>query len=573
MLAFSQRCDVTDFRSMTTDGEAAGHPFRGNQYKHLGTKQVDVESPEFKAWFGNSTTLDNFGKPRVMYHGTSKDADFTSFNATGLRGAWFTRKPEEASAYAEYNDSQKTVRDPDGKGFWARKDINTHKRVIPVYLKTENPYKMTDADSDAHKYAKSYVSFQREFFAKVRAKGHDSVVFRDGTTVVFDPSQIKSAISTRGKYSGKHIFDSMTSEDGEPAGHPFRGNQYTRVGGAAGKRPGEGEGEGESITEFGERHFIELTESGKADFDKLSQANQEAMLERSRELSYHATTASARADTPEYNNDPWAAHSDASDAHYRAMDAAAYVGNMELAQFHRDAVESHVDAANLVQSLHVGAKHAGVDPLRIIVTRDSYNFVLNGRRCRAAGSVDTSNHDASKMRITLYASANRYATHADLARILAHESAHITFENTMRNYHADYEGVIMRADLSMTAYSSLRKKSDQATYPAYHALQKTMSMKSRTLAEEDGVTAYSRDYWAGVKNGTNTRNQAMHETFAEIHAQKVHWDVRYNRDSNGVPFSFKAHGVGPTWERFYNDVMKLAAKVGYAKDASMTEDV
>jgi len=147
----------------------------------------------FKSWFGGSKVVDAQGQPQVMYHGTSKDVDFKRFNI-GQRGAWFHPDPKEASMYAESNDSQGHKLDPDKPG-WNLIPTNTRSRVIPTYLKMENPYfpssedyKKLYGDGNGNSYQKN----QRDIANKAKKLGHDGIVLPGGTHVVFDPRQIKS---------------------------------------------------------------------------------------------------------------------------------------------------------------------------------------------------------------------------------------------------------------------------------------------------------------------------------------------------------------------------------------------
>ena len=150
----------------------------------------DVTSnPNFSQWFGNSVTHDN-GVPRTYYTGTSKDKDFTSFNV-GRHGAWFTTDPHEASQYAESNDSQGHV--------WENgrfQPTNTASRVIPAYLKAENPY--TGERPEALSRAQNYKKAQSDWFDTLRAAGHDSWMpssLKGNLAVMLrHPTQIKSAI-------------------------------------------------------------------------------------------------------------------------------------------------------------------------------------------------------------------------------------------------------------------------------------------------------------------------------------------------------------------------------------------
>lgn len=138
-----------------------------------------------KSWFGNSVTHTN-GEPHVFYTGTSKDKDFTSFNV-GRHGAWFTRDPAIASQYAEQNDSQGYKQDG-----WKMVKTNTASRVIPAYVKAENPYTGEYAGEMHDNYKKA----QSDWFDTLRAKGHDAWMpaSQNGNLVVAlkEPQQIKS---------------------------------------------------------------------------------------------------------------------------------------------------------------------------------------------------------------------------------------------------------------------------------------------------------------------------------------------------------------------------------------------
>ena len=166
-------------------------------------------SPAFKSWFRDSKAMTANGLPMVFYHGTSKDKHFDKFKE-GMRGIWFTSNPQMASEYAANNDSQ---------GFKYNSDTgrmdstNTHPRVIPVYLRMENPYKFTEKEVEEYTRAGNYAAWQREFSNKIRAKGYDSVVYPDGSYVVFSSSQIKSAISSGFNPSSGRITASVQTEE------------------------------------------------------------------------------------------------------------------------------------------------------------------------------------------------------------------------------------------------------------------------------------------------------------------------------------------------------------------------
>lgn len=166
-----------------------------------------VVTPEFKEWFRDSEATEQNGQPLVLYTGTSKDFDFKAFKIP-KRGAWFSTSPSEASGFAIENDSQRMVLDRE-KGPWAYKEINTSSRVIPVYLRAENPkvYKGSELRDEIFKRGKeNYARGEGMLFDELRMQGHDSIRLKsdDGydTWVVLDnPSQIKSAISNTGAFS------------------------------------------------------------------------------------------------------------------------------------------------------------------------------------------------------------------------------------------------------------------------------------------------------------------------------------------------------------------------------------
>lgn len=155
-----------------------------------------TDTDEFRNWFGNSVTHTD-GEPHVFYTGTSKDKDFTSHNV-GRHGAWFVRDPEAASSYAEQNDSQGYKRE----GFKLT-PTNTASRVIPAYVRAENPY---TGELPEEYLRDNYKSAQSDWFDTLRAKGHDSWVpsSQNGNLVVAlkEPQQIKS-IFNNGKFDPK----------------------------------------------------------------------------------------------------------------------------------------------------------------------------------------------------------------------------------------------------------------------------------------------------------------------------------------------------------------------------------
>lgn len=153
------------------------------------------ETPKFKEWFGQSKARTG-EEPNVYYTGTSKDKDFKSFNV-GRHGAWFTRNPEEASMYALENDSMGFKQDG-----WKYTKTNTASRVIPAYLKAENPY---TGDIPEEYFKGDYKKSQSEWFDTLRKEGYDAWMpesNKDLLVVLKEPQQIKSIFNS-GEFSPK----------------------------------------------------------------------------------------------------------------------------------------------------------------------------------------------------------------------------------------------------------------------------------------------------------------------------------------------------------------------------------
>lgn len=154
-------------------------------------------SDAFKRWFANSVAHDN-GVPRRYFHGTSKDKDFDKFNVS-RHGAWFTTDPKDASQYASENDSMGLQQIP---GTFDYKKVNHAARVIPAYLRLENPY--TGEKPKEIQQAANYKRAQSDWFDQLRRAGHDSWLpaSMNGSLAVAlsHPGQIKSAITNTGAY-------------------------------------------------------------------------------------------------------------------------------------------------------------------------------------------------------------------------------------------------------------------------------------------------------------------------------------------------------------------------------------
>jgi hypothetical protein len=124
-----------------------------------------TKTPEFKRWFGNSKVVDKGGNPLIVYHRTDKEFNAfdtsiqrRNFNILGL-GAYFTVDRDMASKYADGENS----------------------RVIPVYLRIENPASMNDLQK-----AKDLGGDAKNTTKELKKMGYDGVIHEaSGEIVVF----------------------------------------------------------------------------------------------------------------------------------------------------------------------------------------------------------------------------------------------------------------------------------------------------------------------------------------------------------------------------------------------------
>jgi hypothetical protein len=184
-------------------------------------EQIDgfeQNTPAFKAWFGKSVMKDEDGKPIVFYHGTYAAEDFSAFDRTKANydssktinaiGSWFADTPENANIWAGAARSLvESGRTP-----------NENSRVVPVYLKIENP--LTASRDDFRRLWSAHGGGDErgrngspeKFRDWMRSQGYDGIILDaqeiDSThmdpgryAIALDPEQIKSAVGNNGEYS------------------------------------------------------------------------------------------------------------------------------------------------------------------------------------------------------------------------------------------------------------------------------------------------------------------------------------------------------------------------------------
>ena len=153
-------------------------------------RRLNTDTPEFKAWFGDSKVVDEHGEPLVVYHGSGHEFKTFEHNKAGRANTrdaklahYFTTSADVASEYA-----------------WHKSE---HIGIIkPVYLRMENPLVV--------KGSKYYdPNYHLAALKKAQAEGHDGVIFKGQGLLggdsdhyaVFDNTQIKSATGNRGTFS------------------------------------------------------------------------------------------------------------------------------------------------------------------------------------------------------------------------------------------------------------------------------------------------------------------------------------------------------------------------------------
>ena len=163
----------------------------------------------------SSKVVDADGNPLVVYHGTG--ADFSTFdNGKGATGA-ITGNPIAKYGFF-FSDSPSTGSDyADNAGDGAN--------VMPTFLSMAKPYEM-DMWNDFRKLsdAKGIVQDDKvkPFIEKLKRQGYDGIILKGGSTyrefMVFEPTQIKSAIGNNGEFDGTN--PDISYSRAQPSGLP-----------------------------------------------------------------------------------------------------------------------------------------------------------------------------------------------------------------------------------------------------------------------------------------------------------------------------------------------------------------
>lgn len=218
---------------------------------------AQTETPDFKAWFGESKVVDAHGKPLVVYHGTigdiqqfdaSRRGESTGVESAGM-GFFFTADVRKAESYGEYAATDAKIaallREAEAaerRGDWDTYDAKVQEyealdasfnepqgrfggqNIVPVYLAMRNPLRVDAKGENA-------IGFDIPSVLRRANRGkYDGVIIenlddaagladRPATHyVVFEPTQIKSAIGNRGTFdpTNPDITFSLSDMDNMP---------------------------------------------------------------------------------------------------------------------------------------------------------------------------------------------------------------------------------------------------------------------------------------------------------------------------------------------------------------------
>lgn len=193
----------------------------------------------FKKWFGLSKAVGKNGEPLVMYHGTL--SDFTEFTKDSIQsrhsysfGFHFTNRPGEASAYTDHSANRANGFDPNHPNAVPPMEGGN---VMPVYLRAEKPLEIVTKTQSASMVADldKWSIISQLLVAKRAGNPFDSVIIRsEGSedwrginVIVFDPTQIKSAIGNSGDFDPTNPDIRFSMAEEALPDHPFKG--FTRA--------------------------------------------------------------------------------------------------------------------------------------------------------------------------------------------------------------------------------------------------------------------------------------------------------------------------------------------------------
>lgn len=165
--------------------------------------KADINTPEFKAWFGDSKVVDEQGKPLVVYHGTS--AEFDAFDKRKIKrgtGFWFSSNKETSQDYGYTKEFYLNIKNPI--------DVNKNRKDFIAKARNSMPELPYDV-SDSFVIGEALSS--EKFKEYLQNDGYDAITLGD-SYIVFEPNQIKS-VYNRGTFSPESDNIYYQSDDRE----------------------------------------------------------------------------------------------------------------------------------------------------------------------------------------------------------------------------------------------------------------------------------------------------------------------------------------------------------------------
>ena len=210
--------------------------------------KADINTPEFKRWFGDSKAVDEKGRPLVVYHGTN--AEFDTFKG---KYHFFSDSENVSAGYGSQNPmpvylsmKKPLIVDAYGQSFGeiynaegykkAYKDLteDDYKKIAKAYDLSVNEAKELFPENEdgiinlARAYGKKPRS-TNEWAEYAKKNGYDGVIIKDVNDtadisnirstdyIVFNPNQIKS-VNNRGSFS--RTDDNIYYQTGAEFGWP-----------------------------------------------------------------------------------------------------------------------------------------------------------------------------------------------------------------------------------------------------------------------------------------------------------------------------------------------------------------
>jgi hypothetical protein len=211
----------------------------------------------------------------------------------------------------------------------------------------------------------------------------------------------------------------------------------------------------------------------------------------------------------------------------------------EKAREERVAIEH---AAMVRGAAQATAKILGYDTKLIAVNAGDYTFKI-GNEARQRFAAGLAHLDTGIIEIF---SKHVYSAEA-VTSVTTHEVAHQKYETVLKALNKERADMI-RTDTkeaeagrpSLTNPDGTLKPEHRDLFPLTARFEKHLATLDKRI-RDDGVSAYSADYWKAQKDGPVSVKSASHETIAEMAAGLV--------DTGKLPGS-------PQWRAYYNDIMK-----------------